>query len=82
MPKPSTPSGYMKDTEGSDVSDTTTKDQPGTDTKTDDRSDALKQAQEQAQSPQDSHQNYLDDLERLHRESEIDPSTGKTRYFG
>ena len=82
MPKTPTASGYMKDTEETDVSETTTKDKPGTDTQTDDRSDAQKQAKEQALSPQDKHQNYLDDLERLHRESELDPGTGKTRLFG
>lgn len=80
MPKPSTPSGYMKDTEGTDVSDTTTQDKPVNDVKDGDKSDAVKQALEQAQTPQDSHDAYLQDLERLHRESEVDPNTGRTRY--
>jgi hypothetical protein len=42
---------------------------------------AVKQSHDQALSPQDKHQNYLDDLERLHRESVVD-SHGKTPRAG
>ena len=41
--------------------------------KVQDEDDARKQAREDALSPDEKHQNYLDDLERLHRESVVGP---------
>ena len=61
-----------KDTEGTTV----------TETKKTEQTDSVKQAHAQALSPEEKHQAYLDDLERLHNESALDPATGKTAYVG
>jgi hypothetical protein len=46
-----------------------------------DEAGAFKQAREQALSPEQKHKNYLDDLERLHKESVVD-ATGHTPRAG
>jgi hypothetical protein len=43
--------------------------------------DAVKQAKDDALSPADKHKNYLEDLERLHKESVVD-SLGHTPRAG
>lgn len=45
------------------------------------KSDAVKQSLDQALSPDEKHQNYLDDLERLHKESAVD-ALGNTPRAG
>jgi hypothetical protein len=44
-------------------------------------SEAVQQAREDALSPEQKHKNYLDDLERLHKESVVD-SLGHTPRAG